>query len=323
MGMGTMSGMGMGGMGGEGGNTGGSQYDDTIYSITPAADKGQYRVLPVRMTVLIDQDRVQDFLVALENSPMSIEVKESDLGRPQARVTKPEKGKPIGGTNMMGGMMGMMRMMTGGQAGFGGMMGQMNQQMRMSMSRYTMGGGTMGGYRGGMVGADTAKRKGTDVRNVNREEERKNAAKAVEEKKGPELFDPYFEIVEVTVYGRARFFNPPPAEPAAEPSLGETPAAAAPAVGAPGGATASQEKPQAVPPAGTAAAGADASKKAPDAKADGDAPAKASTEKPADKPAETAKPDAKAAAPAKAATEKPADKPAETAKPDGKAVPKS
>ena len=85
------------GSGGSGGPAGGSEYDDTIYSITPANDKGQYRVLPVRMTVLIDQDRVQDLLVALENSPMSIEVKEVELGRPQSRVTKPEKGKAPAG----------------------------------------------------------------------------------------------------------------------------------------------------------------------------------------------------------------------------------
>ena len=45
------------------------------------------------MTVLIDQDRIQDFLVELENSPMSIQVMDIDLHRPQARVTKPEKGE--------------------------------------------------------------------------------------------------------------------------------------------------------------------------------------------------------------------------------------
>ena len=44
------------------------------------------------MTVLIDQDHVQDLLVELENSPMSIQVKDFELQRPTARVTKPEKG---------------------------------------------------------------------------------------------------------------------------------------------------------------------------------------------------------------------------------------
>ena len=34
------------------------------------------------MTVLIDQDHVQDFLIELENSPMSIQVKDFELQRP-------------------------------------------------------------------------------------------------------------------------------------------------------------------------------------------------------------------------------------------------
>ena len=76
------------------------------------ADKGQYKIMPVVMTVLIDQDHVQDFLVELENSPMSIQVMDFELERPTARVAKPEKGaEPVGG---FGGGMGMGMMMGGG-----------------------------------------------------------------------------------------------------------------------------------------------------------------------------------------------------------------
>ena len=249
------------------------------------------------MTVLIDQDHVQDFLIELENSPMSIQVMEPELARPQSRVSKPEKGKPPAGANMMGGMSSMMRMMSGGQAGYGGMMSQMNQQMRMQMSRFSMSGGR-GGMGGGYPGmaTDTSKRKGTDVRNVKREEARKTAEKAVEEKKGPTLFDPYFEIVEVTVYGRARIYNAPPEAPAAESSLGETPAAA-PAVAAPASTTNAPKQPEAAKSAGIAADGADASKKPAGTPTDGNAPAKAGAEKSADKPADSAKPAGKAAVP--------------------------
>ena len=86
------------------------------------------------MTVLIDQDHVQDLLVELENSPMSIEVKDFELQRPTTRVVKPEKGTaPAGGYG--GGMMGesMMGSMMGGRGmtGYGGMMGQMQNQMMM------------------------------------------------------------------------------------------------------------------------------------------------------------------------------------------------
>ena len=46
------------------------------------------------------------------------------------------------------------------------------------------------------------------------------------EKKGPSLFDAYFNIVEVTVYGQARFFNcRRRRRPRAEPSLGDGPPA--------------------------------------------------------------------------------------------------
>ncbi len=69
------------------------KYDDTIYYVTPAVDKNQYKILPISITVLIDQDHVQDLLVELENSPMSIEVKDFELERPPSRVTKPEKGE--------------------------------------------------------------------------------------------------------------------------------------------------------------------------------------------------------------------------------------
>ena len=65
--MGRRGGMGggMGSMGGPmgGGGGAGSQYDNTIYYITPANDKGQFKILPILVSVLIDQDHVQDFLV--------------------------------------------------------------------------------------------------------------------------------------------------------------------------------------------------------------------------------------------------------------------
>ena len=104
-----------------------------IYYVTPAEDKGQYKILPVLITVLIDQDHVQDLLVELENSPMSIQVKDFELERPSSPVTKPEKGEQPGGMGMgwamMGGMM-MMRGMMGGGRGYGGMASQMEADAR-------------------------------------------------------------------------------------------------------------------------------------------------------------------------------------------------
>ena len=42
------------------------------------------------------------------------------------------------------------------------------------------------------------------------QEDRKKQEEAASKAKGPSFFDPYFDIVQVTVYGQARFFNPPP-----------------------------------------------------------------------------------------------------------------
>ena len=65
-------------------------------------------------------------------------------------------------------------------------------------------------------------RQGTDKRSVEPRGEAQGGDQIGEEAKGHSLFDPYFNIVEVKVYGQARFYNPPPEEPEAEPSLGET-----------------------------------------------------------------------------------------------------
>ena len=170
------------------------------------------------MTVLIDQDHVQDFLVELENSPMSIEVKDFELQRPTARVNKPEKGASefggymgqmggmMGGMGGMGGgMMGMMRMR--GMSGYGGMMGGSQAQMAMGRMGMMGGMGAMAGMRGGAGPA--AERKGKDVRKETGQKTQATGRRS-QQVQGPVLFDPYFDIVEVTVYGQARFFIPPP-----------------------------------------------------------------------------------------------------------------
>ena len=314
-GMGSMASMGAMGMGGGssgGGNSSGAKYDDSIYYITPPNDKNQYKILPVLVTVLIDQDHVQNFLVELENSPMSIQVMDFELSRPQTRVVKPEKGvAPAGGMMGMGGMggmggMNMMRSMMGqmaggGQVGFGGRMGQMGQM------------GGMGGMGGmnmmrGMMGGDTAKpdRKGVSLRGTDSKAEREKTLKEIEEKKGPSLFDPHFDIVVVTIYGKARFYLAPPEEPAAEPSLGDSSAEA---------------KTEATPvQKGDSSEKAGAAKSANTGKTNGEALKKTSVEETADE-SDAEKPSAKADAEkpaAKADAEKPAAK-ADAEKPATKA----
>ncbi len=217
-------GMGSGGMGGAGAVAGATE---SIFYIKPANDKGQYKILPILLSVLVDQDHIQDLLVEMENSPMAIQVMDFELQRPTSRVVKPEKGATAnfasGYGSMMGGMMqGKMTGRMGGMAGYGGMMSSM--MARMSQNN------PMGAMRMGMgmgMGATAAARKGTDKRTTNRGEQRKEETKAVETAKGPSLFDPYFDIVEIKVYGQARFYNPPPADAETQPSPGETAAKAA------------------------------------------------------------------------------------------------
>ena len=85
---------------------------ESVYYVK-SGNEQQYKILPVQMTVLIDQDHVQDLLIELENSPMSIQVKDFELQRPtlaghQAR----ERNRPVRGMEM-GGMNGRMMMECG------------------------------------------------------------------------------------------------------------------------------------------------------------------------------------------------------------------
>ncbi|GAC1466882.1 MAG: hypothetical protein NVSMB9_07890 [Isosphaeraceae bacterium] len=202
--MGKMGGAMMGGRGGAAANT-----ESVLYIKNEST---QFKVLPVLMSVLIEQDHVQDFLVALANSPMSVQVMDFEMARPSARVTKPVKGASMdfGGYGGMGGMQTMMGMMGGGKmggmTGYGGLMSQGGMGGMMGM----MGGRGMMGAMGGMGG--TAERKGVDKRSEDRKKKADEQRKAVESAVTSSLHDPYYNIVEVKVYGQARFFNPPPGE---------------------------------------------------------------------------------------------------------------
>ena len=60
------------------------------------------------MTVLVDQAHLPDFLVGLENSPMTIQVMETEIAKPLAPVVKPVYGERLN-FGMMGGYGGMGR----------------------------------------------------------------------------------------------------------------------------------------------------------------------------------------------------------------------
>lgn len=227
--------MGSGGYPGMGGGATTTEPDE-IYIFEQAAGQ-QFREIPVYVAVLIDQSRVLDLIEAFRRSPMSIQVVDFEMKRSDTDIKKPEKGEKnpmfsgYGGYGEMfvGGnstMMGMMRgMMGGGGAGMG-------------MPGY--GGGGMGGYEmmggmggmpgyGGMGARAPAKPQGKDIASEQfrklQEQQKKAEGKADEKQaatpppaqKG--FSDPYYNIVEVHIYGRARFYDPPPAEEPASESL--------------------------------------------------------------------------------------------------------
>jgi hypothetical protein len=278
---------GMPGMGG--GKMGGmTAATESVYYIH--TDSAQFKVLPVGMSVLIDQTRVQDFLVALENSPMTIQVMDFEMAKPSVPVAKPEKGKGMSFMGYGGGPMGGMGMesMMAGMGSYRGFGGNSARGMRSMMDGYTMPPNMYG--PGGGTGGAAAKKQGVDKRSENRAKKAEESVAAAKKAVVTTIHDPYYYIVEVKIYGQARFFNPPPPETPAEPSQ-----------------------------AAAAAAAPDAEKKAEPAKTD--AEAKPETEKKAEAPKAEAKPETekkteapKAEAEAKPETEKKAEAPKAEAK---------
>ncbi len=195
---------------------------DSVYSIK-AEGPQQFKVLPIRISVLVDQAHLPDFLVGLENSPMAIQVMEPEISKPLTPVLK-----PVYGEKLNFGMMGMSGpgMTMGGESGGSAMMGRgMNPMMGRNPMGNSGGGMPESGMMGmmGMMGNDPAAtaKKGINNRGkTNKAQERKTAEKeAAKAKATPKAkVDQYYNIIEVTVYGQARFYNAPPAPPEVQPS---------------------------------------------------------------------------------------------------------
>ncbi len=262
------------------GAPGPSANTNEVYSLH--ADGSQpYKVVPIRLTVLVDQARLPDYLVALENSPMTIQVMEPDISKPTVPVVRPVYGEIDSNSGMGPSSSPSGRGARGGGGGMAGYPGGGGMGGSSRNSRGSAGGG-MSGYGeemlagGGRMGAGSAAapKKGIDLRQKDRVAERKAAKEAASKKSAPKKSaDQYYNILEVTIYGQARFYNTPPPAPPVEPSTSAAPApepAATPAPDAP----------------------KDQAPKAPDAPAKPDAP------KP-DQPADAPKPDAPKAEPPK------------------------
>ncbi len=299
------------GMYGSGGGSGGGKDPDgeAIFYLKPQNPNAQYKIMPVSLTVSVEQDHIQDFLVALENSPMAIQVKEFEMSKPSQRIVKPEKGEGPNfgyggyGSGSMMGMMGMMPGMMGRRGGvtaFGGNSAMMNMYNAGSMR-------PPGGAMGYGASSSTTTKSGVDKRGTDKRKVRKEGASESEKVKNTHSTqDPYFNVVEVTVYGQARFYNPPPPEPPAEPSVAAEGAAPADAAKTDAAKTESMPEKGDAEPAKTDEAKKDEKPKD-EAKTEGDAPKKAEEDaaKKAEMP-DAAKKDEAPKADAPAAKEEPA-----------------
>jgi hypothetical protein len=176
---------------------------DSLYYIK--TDSTQYKIIPVALSVLVEQDRIQDVLCALENSPMSIDVKDFEMAKPSTRVTRPEKGES--------------------RLNFQAMLGNGVPGRYGSYAAPVLGGVRVSGFGGAAGlsrGAATGGRKGISKRDEDRAEKLKSEREKAAKTTAYTIHDPFFNIVEVTVFGQARFYNPPPPdEPAPEPSTAE------------------------------------------------------------------------------------------------------
>jgi hypothetical protein len=241
----------------------GSQQDvDVNQFIDAGAAKDKFDIVPVAIEVLIDQDHIPDLLIAFENSPMAIQVVDVDWQRSLTRVTKPVMGETTGFDTGSFGMssLGRRNPFAGMQSMYGAMGGAGNSaQDRMRQEMGKRGGGSFAsgytgevspGMGGGMrAGSEDAKVKHGKSRKdeaLKAERERRAELKKDKEKdkdkdKEPEkkapartntIHDPYYNIVQVHIYGQARFYKRPPEETAPAPSAGDAAADAAKQAGA-------------------------------------------------------------------------------------------
>jgi hypothetical protein len=225
------------------------------FMILPSPNPNQAFIVPIYVSVYVEQDRIPDFLVEFQNSPMNIEVLDFAMFKPAPHsVKKPKKGdQPSGGFGMMGGYPGMGRGMMGEMmmGGYGGMMpgggsmmgygpgGGMGMGAEYGSTR-GMSGGYQTGYGMGMPGGEmggvsTPKKSGVDVRaetksRIEAEKKKKEQAEKEKDTPKPEIIDtsgpdPYYNVVKLDIYGRARFYLPPPKE---EESQSEADATAEP-----------------------------------------------------------------------------------------------
>jgi hypothetical protein len=205
-----------------GGMSGGGSESITVSYLSSSND--QYKVVPVSMSVIIDQNSINNLLTELANSPMAIQVIDYEHQRPSSKISKPVKGESLdfGGAyaGSAGSRIGLFNMTA---SSYGGMQERMAAYGGGAAPISDMASAYGGRMNGG--GGATTQRKGRDLRSIDKRSEQEEKKKQDEEAAKVTIHDPYYNLVLVTVYGQARFYNAPPVEAQAQPSTSEATAA--------------------------------------------------------------------------------------------------
>jgi hypothetical protein len=191
-----------------GGPMGGTQAAAGEVYYLKTDPSAQFKILPIKITVLVDQARLADFLIGLENSPMSIQVLEIEINKPLVPVTKPTYGDKA--------YMGQMGSGSGAyeSGGAGRPLPGGGSRAMGDPREGGMGGMPLGGRPGAGGGGA-----GTNNRGVDKRQQRKNQDSDSDKKDdGKVKIDQYYNVIELTVYGQARFYLAPPPAPTPPPS---------------------------------------------------------------------------------------------------------
>ena len=179
-----MGGMGMGGMG-AGGNAGKSANTERSKLLAGRfvdlagkpldADAShpyaEFKMMPVRLSVVVEQDKISNLLVNCANSTMPIDVRRVSLGKQSGSSASFNTGRGMGGTGMGGMGMGGMGMEDAGMGAMGMGMGDPGMG-GMGMGDPGMGGMGMGGDNsfGALGGGDGGDSKRTQIVLVSQKE---------------------------------------------------------------------------------------------------------------------------------------------------------
>ncbi len=208
---------------------GSTSAETSSFQYISSPSDNQFITVPVAIKLYIEQERIPALLVEFQNSPMDIKVKDFELKPPTTPVVKPMKGADDSNFSMGLGIGGAGRRGDSGTLGSSAFAGK-NMGGSINRPGYPTGGANgSSAFVSGGGGYDPTKSsnynnsnsvsKAVDVKAKTLKELQDRSRKAG--KKGEDdsekekevenvVSNPYFNVVEVTIKGQARFYVAPP-----------------------------------------------------------------------------------------------------------------